>query len=137
MFLHSNRYHACEKSTCKAFTYNISINVISKQHATILYELLYKFCNVSLSIVGYSSNLDNIINTGNVGNVGNFRDIVNFNNTGNLSNVGNFGNACKFSNIGIIILAVLTSGRWHKKLNIIIEFSNSIFIKFYFNAYLH
>ena len=98
---------------------------------------MYKFCNVSLSIVGYSGNLDNIINTGNVGNVGNFSDVVNFNNAGNLSNVGNFGNAGKFSNIGIIILAVLMSGRWHKKLNIIIEFSNSIFIKFYFNAYLH
>ena len=86
---------------------------------------MYKFCNLSLSIVGYSGNLDNIINTGNVGNVGNFSDVVNFNNAGNLSNVGN------------IILAVLMSGRWHKKLNIIIEFSNSIFIKFYFNAYLH
>ena len=33
------------------------------------------------------------------------------------------------------IQAILTFGRRHKKLNLLIEFSNSIFIKFYFKAY--
>ena len=33
------------------------------------------------------------------------------------------------------IQAILMSGRPHKKLNLLIEFSNSIFIKFYFKAY--
>ena len=33
------------------------------------------------------------------------------------------------------IQAILMSSRWHKKLNFLIEFSNSIFIKFYFEAY--
>ena len=35
------------------------------------------------------------------------------------------------------IQAILISGRWHKKLNILIEFSISIFIKFCFKAYCH
>ena len=60
--------------------------------------------------MGYPGNLVNIINTGNVRNVGNFSD------------VGNFTNAVKFSNIGNIIQAILMSGRWHKKLNLTIEF---------------
>ena len=33
------------------------------------------------------------------------------------------------------IQAVLTFGKRHKKHNLLIEFSNSIFIKFYFKAY--
>ena len=35
------------------------------------------------------------------------------------------------------IQAILMSIRWHKKLNLLIEFSNSIFIKFYFKAFWH
>ena len=31
--------------------------------------------------------------------------------------------------------AILMGGRRHKKLNLVVEFSNSIFIKFYFKAY--
>ena len=33
------------------------------------------------------------------------------------------------------IQTILMSGRWHKKLNLLTEFSNSIFIKFYSKAY--
>ena len=33
--------------------------------------------------------------------------------------------------------AILMSDRWHKKLNLLIEFSNAIFIKFYSKAYYH
>ena len=33
------------------------------------------------------------------------------------------------------IQAILMSGRRHKKLNLLIEFSNSIFMKFYFKAH--
>ena len=33
------------------------------------------------------------------------------------------------------IQAILMSGRWYKKLNLLIEFSNSIFVKFYFETY--
>ena len=35
------------------------------------------------------------------------------------------------------IQAILMSSRQHKKLNLLIEFSNSIFRKFYFKAYWH
>ena len=35
------------------------------------------------------------------------------------------------------IHAILMSVRRHKKLNLLIEFSNSIFIKFYFKAFWH
>ena len=37
-------------------------------------------------------------------------------------------------NLGFI-QAILMSGRRYKKLSLLIEFSNSIFIKFYFKAY--
>ena len=33
------------------------------------------------------------------------------------------------------IQAILMSGRWHKKLNLLLEFWNSVFIKCYFEAY--
>ena len=35
------------------------------------------------------------------------------------------------------IQAILMSASWHKKLNLLIEFSNSIFIKSYFKAFWH
>ena len=35
----------------------------------------------------------------------------------------------------LIFIAILVSGRWHKKLNLPTEFSDSIFIKFCFKIY--
>ena len=127
VFLHTDMYHVHEKSTCKAFTYSVSINVISEQHVTTLYKLLYVWMAfvISFLVLAYYSNLDNIINTGNVRNLGNFSD------------AGNFRNAGKFSNIGNRIQAILMSGRWHKKLNLLIVFSNSIFMNFFLNSFLH
>ena len=46
-------------------------------------------------------------------------------------------NLSKHLNIQAFIQAVLMSGRRHKKLNLLIDFWNSIFMKFYFIAYWH
>ena len=46
-------------------------------------------------------------------------------------------NLSKHLNIQAFIQAVLMSGRRHKKLNLLIDFWNSIFMKFYFTAYWH